>query len=70
LQRQGRGGSRVLKIPRKRYADLYGPTAGDRVRLADTDLIIEIEKDLLTYGDERVFGGARAPATEWGRQAG
>jgi urease subunit alpha len=60
----------VLKIPRKRYADLYGPTAGDRVRLPDTDLIIEIEKDLLTYGDELVFGGARAYATEWGRQAG
>jgi urease subunit alpha len=60
----------VLKIPRKRYADLYGPTAGDRVRLPDTDLIIEIEKDLLTYGDEQVFGGARAYATEWGRQAG
>ena len=34
-----------LKIPRRAYADLYGPTTGDRIRLADTDLIIEIEKD-------------------------
>ena len=45
----------VLRIPRKQYVDLYGPTVGDRVRLADTDLIIEIEKDLGTYGDEVVF---------------
>ena len=36
----------VLKIPRKQYVELYGPTKGDRVRLGDTDLIIEIEKDL------------------------
>jgi len=37
----------VLEIPRKRYVDLFGPTVGDRIRLADTELIIEIEKDLL-----------------------
>ena len=50
----------TLIIPRKRYADLFGPTAGDKVRLADTDLIIEIERDLVRYGDEAVFGGGKS----------
>ena len=36
----------TLRIPRRQYADLYGPTVGDRVRLADTDLLIEVERDL------------------------
>jgi len=49
-----------LKIPRRQYADLYGPTTGDRVRLADTDLFIEIEKDLTTPGDEAKFGGGKS----------
>ncbi len=40
-----------LQIPRKQYADLYGPTTGDRVRLADTELFIEVEKDLTVHGD-------------------
>ncbi len=48
-----------LKIPRRQYADLYGPTTGDRVRLADTELFIEIEKDLTTPGDEAKFGGGK-----------
>jgi urease subunit alpha len=48
-----------VKIPRKQYASLYGPTTGDRVRLADTELIIEVEKDLTTYGEEAVFGGGK-----------
>ena len=48
-----------MKIPRKQYADLYGPTTGDRVRLADTELLIEIEKDFTSYGDEAVFGGGK-----------
>lgn len=48
-----------MKIPRKQYASLYGPTTGDRVRLADTELIIEVEKDLTTYGEEAVFGGGK-----------
>ncbi|MGI0048090.1 MAG: urease subunit alpha [Nitrososphaera sp.] len=60
----------MLKIPRKRYADLFGPTAGDRVRLADTDLIIEIEKDLLTYGDEIVFGGGKSARDGMGQASG
>jgi len=60
----------VLKIPRKRYTDLFGPTAGDRIRLADTDLIIEIEKDLLTYGDELVFGGGKSARDGMGQASG
>jgi len=48
-----------LKIPRRTYADLFGPTKGDRIRLADTDLIIEIEKDFIHYGDEITFGGGK-----------
>jgi urease subunit alpha len=48
-----------LKIPRRQYADLFGPTTGDRVRLADTELFIEIEKDLTTPGEEAKFGGGK-----------
>ncbi|KAB8128313.1 urease subunit alpha [Gracilibacillus oryzae] len=48
-----------MKLSRKQYVSLYGPTAGDQVRLADTDLWIEIEKDYSTYGDESVFGGGK-----------
>ncbi len=48
-----------MKIPRKQYADLFGPTVGDRVRLADTELVIEVEKDYTSYGDEAVFGGGK-----------
>ena len=47
------------KNDRKTYAQTYGPTAGDRVRLADTELFIEVEKDLTTYGDEVKFGGGK-----------
>lgn len=49
----------TLRIPRAQYADLYGPTVGDRVRLADTELLIEIERDLTAYGDEAKFGGGK-----------
>ncbi len=48
-----------LKITRKAYVDMFGPTKGDRVRLADTDLIIEVEKDYTHYGDESKFGGGK-----------
>jgi len=48
-----------LSIPRRQYADLYGPTAGDRVRLGDTELWIEIERDLTNPGDEATFGGGK-----------
>ena len=47
------------KIDKKTYAQTYGPTTGDRVRLADTELLIEVEKDLTTYGDEVKFGGGK-----------
>ena len=46
-------------LTRAAYADMFGPTAGDRVRLADTDLLIEIEKDFTTYGEEVKFGGGK-----------
>ncbi len=49
----------TLRIPRRTYADLYGPTTGDRVRLADTELIVEVEKDFTVYGDEITFGGGK-----------
>ncbi|WP_436512231.1 urease subunit alpha [Clostridium thermobutyricum] len=49
-----------FEIDRKRYADLFGPTKGDKIRLADTDLFIEIEKDLTVYGDECKFGGGKS----------
>jgi len=49
----------MLKINRTKYANMYGPTTGDRVRLADTELIIEIEKDYTVYGDEAKFGGGK-----------
>ncbi|HVK74793.1 MAG TPA: urease subunit alpha [Kofleriaceae bacterium] len=49
----------MRKIDRKAYAELYGPTVGDRVRLADTELWIEVEEDRTTYGEEVVFGGGK-----------
>ena len=60
----------VLNIPRKRYVDLFGPTKGDKVRLADTELIIEIESDLLNYGDELVFGGGKSIRDGMGQASG
>ena len=60
----------VLKIPRKQYVELFGPTKGDRVRLGDTDLIIEIEKDLIFYGDELVFGGGKSTRDGMGQASG
>lgn len=60
----------VLKIPRKQYVELFGPTKGDRVRLGDTDLIIEIEKDLIIYGDELVFGGGKSTRDGMGQASG
>src|SRR5262245_1191557 len=46
-------------ITRAAYAQMFGPTVGDKVRLADTDLIIEVEKDLTIYGEEVKFGGGK-----------
>ncbi|MCR9136698.1 MAG: urease subunit alpha [Alphaproteobacteria bacterium] len=47
------------KLSRPAYADMFGPTTGDKVRLADTELFIEVEKDLTTYGEEIKFGGGK-----------
>ena len=58
-----------LEIPRRQYADLYGPTTGDRIRLADTELFIEIEKDLTTPGDEAKFGGGKVLRDGMGQSA-
>ncbi|WP_391204604.1 urease subunit alpha [Psychrobacillus sp. L4] len=48
-----------FKMSREQYASMYGPTTGDAIRLADTELFIEIEKDYTNYGDEVVFGGGK-----------
>jgi len=49
-----------FKISRQAYAETYGPTKGDRIRLADTDLILEVEQDHTHYGDEVKFGGGKS----------
>ncbi len=49
----------MARITRRAYADMYGPTTGDRVRLADTELWVEVERDLTVYGDEVKFGGGK-----------
>src|SRR5687767_7295581 len=48
-----------MRLARQAYAEMYGPTAGDKVRLADTELFIEIEKDFALYGEEVKFGGGK-----------
>jgi urease subunit alpha len=48
-----------MKMPRGAYAAMFGPTTGDRLRLADTDLVIEIESDRTIYGEEVKFGGGK-----------
>ncbi len=55
------------QIPRSEYAAMFGPTTGDRLRLADTDLIIEVERDLTTYGDEVKFGGGKVIRDDMGQ---
>lgn len=50
----------MFSMSRKQYADMYGPTTGDRVRLADTSLVVEVEKDYTVYGDEAKFGGGKS----------
>src|SRR6266436_5388404 len=47
------------RLTRASYVQMFGPTVGDKVRLADTDLIIEVEKDFTTYGEEVKFGGGK-----------
>jgi urease subunit alpha len=59
-----------VRIDRRHYADLYGPTAGDRVRLGDTGLVAEVEQDATTYGDECKFGGGKVLRDGMGQAAG
>src|SRR5258707_13922499 len=49
----------AVKISRQSYAEMFGPTVGDRVRLADTALVIEVERDFTVYGEEVKFGGGK-----------
>ena len=59
-----------LDIPRRTYTDIYGPTVGDKVRLADTELLIEVEKDYTVYGDESKFGGGKTLRDGMGQMPG
>ena len=59
-----------LPISRRAYADMYGPTTGDRVRLGDTDLLIEVERDYCVYGEECKFGGGKVLRDGMGQAAG
>src|ERR1700751_4234720 len=54
------------RMSRAAYAQMFGPTVGDKIRLADTDLIVEVEKDFTTYGEEVKFGGGKALRAGWG----
>lgn len=56
-----------MKVTHEAYAKMFGPTVGDKVRLADTDLWIEIEKDYTSYGDEGVFGGGKSLRVSMGQ---
>ncbi|HEY6910024.1 MAG TPA: urease subunit alpha, partial [Myxococcales bacterium] len=58
------------RIERRHYADLYGPTEGDRVRLGDTALVARVERDLTSYGDECKFGGGKVLRDAQGQKAG
>ena len=62
--------SNPLEISRNRYVELFGPTVGDKVRLADTELVMEIEKDMIKYGDELVFGGGKSARDGSGQASG
>src|SRR2546427_669420 len=59
----------TLRLTRRQYADLYGPTTGDRVRLADTDLLIRVERDLTVPGEEAKFGGGKVIRDGMGQSA-
>src|SRR5262245_30962242 len=58
------------RIDRRHYADLYGPTTGDRIRLGDTALVAEVESDATSYGDECKFGGGKVLRDGMGQAAG
>ena len=57
-------------MPRPAYANMYGPTTGDKIRLGDTNLFAEIERDVAVYGDECVFGGGKVLRDGMGQASG
>src|SRR5437867_6529506 len=57
--RRHEAGANTVRIDRQTYADHFGPTTGDHIRLADTDLIVRVERDFTSYGDEAKFGGGK-----------
>jgi urease subunit alpha len=59
----------TLRMTRRQYADLYGPTTGDRIRLADTELLVRIERDLTVAGEEAKFGGGKVLRDGMGQSA-
>lgn len=64
------GSPLACKITREKYANIYGPTVGDKIRLGDTDLFAEVEKDFAVYGDECVFGGGKVIRDGMGQASG
>ncbi len=60
----------MRRIERRHYAEIYGPTTGDRVHLGDTGLVLEVERDFTSYGDECVFGGGKVLRDGMGQAAG
>lgn len=59
-----------VKVSHESYANMYGPTVGDKIRLGDTDLYAEIERDFAIYGDECVFGGGKVLRDGMGQATG
>src|SRR4029450_11875044 len=64
------GGRMAHRMKRANYADIFGPTTGDRVRLGDPDLIAEVERDHTVYGDECKFGGGKVLREGMGQATG
>ena len=60
----------MFEMTRKQYASMYGPTTGDRIRLGDTSIIIEVEKDFTVYGEEAKFGGGKSLRDGMGQSCG
>ena len=58
------------KMKRRHYAEMFGPTTGDKVRLGDTSLVLEVERDFTVYGDECKFGGGKTIREGQGQAAG
>jgi urease len=63
-------GTHDYSVDHEKYASMYGPTTGDKIRLGDTDLFAEIEKDYAIYGDECIFGGGKVLRDGMGQSAG